>query len=286
MSKLIHCFGNSKTAMVDTELAISMLKASGCEHLAVIMGPAVIGILISLFDPNKAVIGIAICWAIGGASVFFIKNLGNTSKENKKANIVVESWLGLKYLWDNPVLRGLALAMPLYTMTFGVLTVSLPILVEERLALEKASVGIFWSVIGIASLLSNLYFGRFNSEGKERNSLALGMLISLIGFAALAFSPNILLLLIGLLLIGSVQGLVDINLLSLRQRSTDSDWYGRVFSMLGMILGFGSPIGSSAAGFVLSYSLTITLLIPVITGLVAVMLCMFIIPKSNINKTI
>ncbi|MDN5386234.1 MULTISPECIES: HisA/HisF-related TIM barrel protein [Bacillus] len=35
MSKLIHCFGNSKTAIVDTELAIHMLKASGCEHLAV-----------------------------------------------------------------------------------------------------------------------------------------------------------------------------------------------------------------------------------------------------------
>lgn len=35
MSKLIHCFGNSRNALVDTELAVNMLKVSGCRHLAV-----------------------------------------------------------------------------------------------------------------------------------------------------------------------------------------------------------------------------------------------------------
>ncbi|MDN5386232.1 MULTISPECIES: MFS transporter [Bacillus] len=251
------------------------------QELSVILGPAVVGILISIFEANTAIIGIAVCWAAGGASVLFVKTLKKSGDKKPRTNLLSESWLGLKYLWGNPVLRGLAICMPFYTMTFGVLNVSLPILVEERLLLEKAAVGFFWTVIGTASLLSNIYFGRFNTEGKERNNLASGMLISLIGFAVVAFSGNLFIILFGLLLIGSVQGLVDINLLSLRQRSTDADWYGRVFSMLGMMLGFGTPIGSSLAGFTLTYSLTFTLLIPVFTGLFAVLVCMVSIPRQT-----
>ncbi|NPC93106.1 MFS transporter [Bacillus sp. WMMC1349] len=254
------------------------------QELSVILGPAVVGILISTFDANTAIIGIALCWAVGGASVFFVKTLEKPSVKKSQRNLLSESWLGLKYLWKNPVLRGLALCMPFYTMTFGVLNVGLPILVEERLLWEKAAVGIFWSVIGTASLLSNIYFGRFHTEGKERNNLALGMFISLIGFAVVAFSGNIFIILCGLLLIGSVQGLVDINLLSLRQRSTDANWYGRIFSMLGMMLGFGTPIGSSLAGFTLTYSLTFTLFIPVFTGLFAVLICMISIPRQTAKQ--
>lgn len=255
------------------------------QETAVIMGPAIIGLLTGFLSADDAMFGISLFWMLGAIGGTGIKNAPQNSS-NEQTKLLQGAWSGLRFLLKNPSLRGLSFAMPFYTMTFGVFYVGLPILVEERLHWEAAAVGGLWTILGFASLTSNLVFGRYNSQGRERNNLALGMFISLGGFALVAISTNLILIICGLLIIGSQQGLVDINLHSLRQRRTDPQMYGRVVSLGGMLMSLGSPIGSSIAGVTLSKSLTLTLLLPIFFGALAVLMVMLLIPRKENNTHI
>lgn len=250
------------------------------QETAVIMGPAIVGLLTGFLSADDAMFGISLFWILGAVGGMGIKHVPQITSNVK---VLQSAWSGLHYLLKNPSLRGLSFAMPFYVMTFGVFYVGLPILVQERLHWEAAAVGGLWTILGFASLTSNLVFGRYNSQGRERKNLALGMFISLGGFALVAVSTNLVMIICGLLIIGSQQGLVDINLHSLRQRRADPQMYGRVVSLGGMLMSLGSPIGSSIAGFTLTNSLTLTLFLPVISGALAVLMVMLLIPRQETN---
>jgi MFS family permease len=252
------------------------------QETAVIMGPAIVGLLTGFLSADDALFGISLFWILGAVGGTGIKTVPQ-NPSNVQTKVLQSAWSGLRFLLNNPSLRGLSFAMPFYVMTFGVFYVGLPILVEERLHWEAAAVGGLWTILGFASLTSNLVFGRYNSQGRERNNLALGMFISLGGFALVAVSTNLVMIICGLLIIGSQQGLVDINLHSLRQRRADPQMYGRVVSLGGMLMSLGSPIGSSIAGVTLTKSLTLTLFLPVISGALAVLMVMLLIPRKETN---
>jgi len=64
-----------------------------------------------------------------------------------KGSVVANAWQGLAYVVRNPTLRGLALTLSIYSLSTGLLTIALPVLVLDRLHQGPATVGFLWGVM-------------------------------------------------------------------------------------------------------------------------------------------
>jgi hypothetical protein len=78
---------------------------------------------------------------------------------------------------------------------------------------------------------------------------------STVAGAALLLGPaSIGLVIAALLVIGAMQGPIDIAMFTLRQRRTHPDWFGRAFSVSVALNSAGSPIAAAFAGVLLATS--------------------------------
>ena len=257
------------------------------QEMAVVISQLIIGFTAAFINSDLGVIFVAFTSLF---SIFIldkksIKEVGAKQKEENTAPtfeaVVKDTINGFKYVLSNSRLRGLSISVPFYVATFGILTVTIPILVIERLGVSEMYIGILWGIEGVAAIISNLVFGRFSTKNREKLTLGSGMAISLIGFGLLGFTQNVYFLLIGLILIGGTQGIVDISLNSLKQRSTEPEWYGRAFSVFGTFISLGGPIGGGIAGLIVAHSLNVALLLPFISGLIALVILMILVRSTN-----
>src|SRR5207245_6339564 len=100
-----------------------------------------------------------------------------------------------------------------------------------------------------------LFFGRINTEGRERQLMAGSMLGQGAAMALVLFAPYVPTVAAAMLAMGMATGPFDVTMFTLRQRRTDPAWFGRAFAV-SMALNFaGFPIGSGIGGIVLAASL-------------------------------
>ncbi|MCM3318026.1 MFS transporter [Rummeliibacillus stabekisii] len=264
-------------------------KANGLDgvnqEVSVIFGQLLVGTLFASLLPEVAMGIVAMFYFF--AIIFVKKDIPSTNSSKDTASniktIFDETLQGISYVFKhNKTLKSLSLNVPIYVITFGSLTILLPLIVYNRLDGNEFYIGLLWAIEGVAALLSNYFFGKVNTEGKEKTYLLTGMGISLIGFLLLAFSTNIYLLILSLMFIGGTQGLVDISLNSLRQRVTEPLWYGRAFAINGTAIGLGMPVGSLIAGYFAKEWFEITLFLPIVAATLA---CLFIMKTLKSEHT-
>src|SRR5207245_2698373 len=104
-----------------------------------------------------------------------------------------------------------------------------------------------------------LFFGRINTEGRERQLMAGSMLGQGAAMALVLFAPYVPTVALAMLVLGLATGPFDVTMFTLRQRRTDPAWFGRAFAV-SMALNFaGFPIGSAIGGVVIAGSLAFAL---------------------------
>jgi predicted MFS family arabinose efflux permease len=133
----------------------------------------------------------------------------------------------------------------------------------------ELAVGLVFGLSGLSGMVSALYFGRFDSRGREWRMLVLPMLamapayLLMLPVAAGATGVILGFALLGLssLLIGFLNGPMDIALFTVRQRRTDPAWMGRAFavSMAANFMGF--PFGAAIGGALAEISLPASVII-------------------------
>lgn len=246
------------------------------QEMAVIVGQLFVSVVFVFASSSIAILIAGVIYLIA----FFLIRLdekelarNKQTDETNLSNIWQDMVQGIKYVFiKNSILRSISLFIPVYVITFGSLSILIPLIVKNSLNGNEGLIGILWAVEGIAALLSNFIFGKFSTEGKEKKYLLLGMLGSGIGFLLLVFKLPLFMIFVALCFIGGTQGMVDISLNSLKQRATSPEWYGRAFSVCGTMIGLGMPIGSFIAGSVSNYSYSISLFIPITACMTAVLL--------------
>ena len=143
----------------------------------------------------------------------------------------------------------------------GVLTVAIPFIVLRGLHGGSTTVGLLFAIMGGGGFLAGLLTGRFGTENREKQLLAVSCMITAGAFAVLAFDRREVVLFALIAIIGIANGPLTVAMFSLRQRATDPQWFGRAFAV-SMNLNFvGSPIGASLAGALLTHSVALTLVI-------------------------
>jgi MFS family permease len=246
--------------------------------LASIVGPSLAGLVVAVAGGEVAIIATGLTFAAGAIFLFRIED-PETNTETT-GNILRDAWEGLLYVLRNETLRGLAAMISLANLANGILYIGLPVLVLQRFHQGPATVGLLFAVMGVAGLFTTTFFGRLNSEGRERQWLAWPQLALGLPLLAIALAPNLIVVAAALAVAGLLIGPIDIALFTLRQRRTDPAWLGRAFAV-SMALNFsGVPIGAALAGPMVGWSLTGTLLVAAVLTTAAGFLPLAMIPRE------
>jgi len=228
------------------------LDSSG-HVIASLLGAPIAGVLVGFAGPE---------WAIAATAAGFVAAAAVMSRvhdpivrDDDRAPVLVDAWHGLVYVVRNASLRGLALTLSTFNLSWGVLNIAIPVLVLGRLHEGPAAVGLLWGAMGASGLVSALLTGRIDSRGRERGLMLGAILFSAAAIAVLPFAASITVVFAVMFAVGLANGPFDVALFTLRQRRTDPAWFGRAFAISMSVNWLGTPVGSALAGPVIAWSL-------------------------------
>ena len=254
------------------------LDSSG-HVVAQLVGAPLAGVLIGVLGPEWA---LASCGLVFAAAALIMLRLPEpTSMAVTDGSIWLNAWRGLQYVMRNSTLRGLAMTLITFNLSWGILSIAVPVLVLDRLHQGPATVGFVWGAMGGAGLVSALIAGRMSSLGRERQLMFVAILVSAAGIAVLPFATALPAVLLAIIVFGAANGPFDIGLFTLRQRRTDPAWFGRAFAVSMSINWVGAPVGSALAGTLIGWSLNVALWAAVLAALVAAVFPLLAVPRRD-----
>ncbi|MDQ6847927.1 MAG: MFS transporter [Candidatus Dormibacteraeota bacterium] len=244
---------------------------SGGYVVASIAGPAVAGLLVGVAAVEVALLANAALY-LAGASVL----LAMREPELERATTTSlrrDALAGLGYFFRNRELRGLALVTSISNISFGILSVGMPVWLLSHLHTGDGSVGVMYAVTGVTGLCAGLVAGRLSSEGREARFVVAGCVLTALSMLAMlggvAIGGGILVVALAMALFGLGNGPFDIGMFSLRQRATAPVWMGRAFA-ISMSLNFlGMPIGSALGGQIVARSVPAAFAVAVLVNVLA-----------------
>jgi MFS family permease len=254
------------------------LDSSG-HVIATLVGAPLAGVLIGVLGPEWALASCGLVFA--AAAVVMLRLPEPISTAVSGGSIFLNAWRGLQYVVRNATLRGLAMTLVTFNLSWGILSIAVPVLILDRLHQGPATVGFVWGAMGAAGLVSALMAGRMSSLGRERQLMFVTILISAAGIAILPFATVLPMVLLAIVVFGAANGPFDIGLFTLRQRRTDPAWFGRAFAVSMSINWVGTPIGSALAGTLIGWSLNAALWAATLASLVAAVFTLTAVPARE-----
>lgn len=238
---------------------VNALDSSGYV-VATIIGPPVAAMLVAFLGPRLAVMAIGIPYLI--AAVVLIGVREPTSAPSSSGRLLADAWEGVRYVWGNRSLRGLGFSISTLNIAGGMQTIVVPLIVLDRLGGSEAVVGLVFALSGIAGVVAVGLAGRIDSRRREWRLLVLPMIpmapvtLLLLVAAGASEAPLGYLALAGcLVIIGLLNGPMDIGLFTMRQRRTDPALLGRAFAVSMAFNFLGYPVGAAIAGALAASSL-------------------------------
>jgi len=252
---------------------------SGGHVIATLVGAPLAGTLVGWIGGEWALAIAGVLFI--GAAVVMLGLPDPSTATDTHGHVFRNAWLGLKYVAQNPTLRGLAFTLSFLNFGWGVMNIAVPVLLLGRLHQGPATVGYLWGALGAAGLVSALVAGRVRTEGRERQIMLGGIIVTAVAMATLPFATSVAAVAIVFVAMGIANGPFDISLFTLRQRRTDPAWYGRAFAVSMSVNFVGTPIGSALAGTLIERSVDVALWTAVVVVLVAGIFPMLTIPASE-----
>jgi MFS family permease len=247
--------------------------------LAGIIGPALAGILVAIGGGELALIATGLF--AGAAAVAMLGLRDPETNMVTTGSLLRDAWQGLVYVVRNPTLRGLALSLFVANLGGGILAIAFPVLVFQRLHQGPAAIGLLLSVMGFASLIAVIVWGRLRTQGIERQLLSWPQFGFAGGLLLIVLAPNLWVVALAMVVFGVVVGPLDIALFTVRQRRTDPAWMGRAFAVSMMLNYSGVPVGSALAGPLIAWSLSGSFFVTIGLVVIAGILPLFLIPQHD-----
>lgn len=252
-----------------------------------VAGPAVAGVLFGLAGSQATMLLIVLLYA--AASIRLVPLVRRTSSALGTAgkSLVRYAWAGVVYVLRHVSLRSLAISYALFQASWGVLVVAVPVVVVRELgagALADSVVGVLWAVAGLAGGLGALYAGHLRTVGRERLFIAIGTLATAVAIYPVSASFGLAGLAVGLVLVGFLEGPVDVGVLSLRQRRTDPAWLGRVLAVSMSFNMSGLPVGSAIGGILIVHSAPLTFAVAALASALAALVAWTLVPAAGDDR--
>ena len=225
------------------ELTAANVVGNTINSLGMFAGPAIAGVLLALSGPAAA-------FALNGAffvwSAIFIAQVPRDErpKSAERPRLIPELMAGFRAVLGKPALRVVVGLTAAVTFVDGALEVLLVVLALDVLGSGNASLGWLNTAIGVGSIGGAFFAAAFVTRRRLAGGFALGILLSSIPLALTAAVTSLApaIVLVGALGVGSI--LVQVNSVTLLQRSTDNEVLGRVFAVLESVILGALAIGS------------------------------------------
>lgn len=254
---------------------------SGSQALALVIGPAIGGLLVGWVGGEDAFFAAAVLWILAALALGRFTDPVVATASAGGERLLRSAGQALVYVVRHTTLRGIVVTMALCNLGFGVVNLALPVLVFRQFHWGASAVGALWAVAGLSTVVAGVFAGRINTEGRERILVMVGMAIAAAGAVLLAVAGGAPALALGMILTGVSSAPIDLGLFALRQRRTDPAWFGRVIA-ISMSLNFlGYPIGSALAGPIVDHSVMLALLFGALLSLFAGAVTFLVIPRHR-----
>ncbi len=247
--------------------------------VSTIVGPAVAGAVVAAFQGEGGLIAAAI--AFGAAAVVTIGVPDVDVRGATEGHLLRAAWQGLVYVLRHPTLRGLAVAVSVGNVAGGILYIAVPVILLQRPGGTTALVGQVYAGMGVAAFVSVMLIGRISTEGRERILMIVAALGIAVSTATILARPDVIgVIVVAMLLRGSMEGLYDVPMFTLRQRRTDPAWLGRGFAVSMSLNFIGMPVGSALGGALVAASAEYALAVALGCALAAAAALYLLIPRT------
>jgi MFS family permease len=221
-----------------------------------VIGPALGGVLFGLGGAVTTFAAVVTLHAVACATLLHAGRslAGPTLRQH---GVLRDAAAGVVYVLRHKSLRAVALAYACYQVSWGVLLVAVPVAVRHALGGMHADVvvGILWALSGLAGGIGALATGHLGAMNRERSIITVGILATAIAIYPVSTSFGLAGLASGLALVGFFSGPIDVGVLTLRQRHSESAWLGRVIAVSMSLNMSGLPVGSALGGMLSGWSL-------------------------------
>ena len=217
-------------------------------NLALVIGPALAGILAATFGPEWALIveaGLALAALV---LLIPLPDVDGVSSEEPRrfAHVVVD---GLRTMVSIRELRGVVGAAGLASIGYGLLTVAFPLYAVDHLGAERTDAGFLWAAFAVGSTLGAVSMVRLQRVFEPWWIVIAGLPV----FGALVLLWQLPTSLVGMLLLVGVAAVADgpvlASIFGSYQRVVPEDLRGQVFTTAEGIQVGAFSIGAALAGF-------------------------------------
>jgi MFS family permease len=158
---------------------------------------------------------------------------------------------GFKFAWGNKGMRLVFLMITVLHFFIMPITLLLPFYVEDFLMATPAWYGYILSGFGFGSLVGYVVAGTIKVSGEKRSYIVVvAMVAGTVLLASLSIVTKAIVALVVMLLFGVLNGIININIITVLQTSTAGEMRGRVFGLFMTLTSGLSPIAMGLAGVV------------------------------------
>jgi MFS family permease len=231
-------------SLVDSpeELTAANLVGNTISSVGMFFGPALGGILLALSGPAAvfALNGALFIWS----AAFILRVPPDTPPARAEhSSFWPELTAGIETVIRRPALRVVVGLSTAQTLVDGAFEVLLVVLALRLLHSGNAGVGWLNTALGVGSLVGAVIVAAFAARRKLAGGFAFGILLGGAATAATAAVSTLPPALVLLGLAGAASILLEVNAVTLVQRSADNEVLGRVFAVLETLI-----LGSMAIG--------------------------------------
>ena len=174
---------------------------------------------------------------------------------------------GLRFLWNQPLLRIMAVLSMTVNFLLSPVTLVVIVLARNTLHIDVQTLGFILSAGGIGGLLGAFFAPWMRAHVRFGQVIIGSVIIWVIAAVLLAVAPSPLLLIVGVGLIGLIWGPYGVTLVTYRLSLTPDAMQGRVNSAF-RFLSFGAePLGAAIGGFLLVVLSPRVVLVAIASGL-------------------
>lgn len=256
--------------------------------VATILGPPLAAVAVTVLGPPTAMIVIAVPFGLAALSLIGLREPATATATSGR--LLHDARDGLRYAWNNRTIRGLGFSVSVTNLSWGMLSIAVPLIVLDVLRLDEIWVGIAFAASGVSGMISALFFGRHDTRGRELPMLVvptvlLAPVVALLLPATGLFGPvapgmGLALVIGAMTLLGLLNGPIDIALFTVRQRRTDPAWMGRAFAVSMAFNFMGFPFGAVIAGSLAADSLGVVVAMGVVACLLGGGLALLLVPAT------
>ena len=228
-------------------------------NIAGLTGPAVAGLIAAIFGAHWAVVVLAVLLVMALPMAWSLPQKTIQRSSTHTTTLVKDVMVGFKIIIRNKKLFRITLVSAISYMGIGMLWVICPLIGQETFG-NAGYGGVLASVVSIGALVATIVYAKWPTKHSPDAVVFITTLILSMATLMLAFSGNIVIALVAMLVVGLADGPQLAAILAVRHREAPEQSRGQVFTTGASFKITAAAVGAALAGQVASTSLLFVIL--------------------------